>query len=98
MAEIVWSSRARNDLASIADYLAEDSPRAARVWLGRINRAVDRLEDFPNSGRIVPEYGDAEIRELIIGNYRVVYRVTTLGVEIARVWHGARPFTHDSMT
>jgi toxin ParE1/3/4 len=97
VADIVWGIRARNDVASIAEYIAEDSPRAAGVWVARISRAVERLRDFPTSGRIVPEYGDAEIRELIVGNYRIVYRVSATVVEIARVWHGARPLTRESI-
>jgi addiction module RelE/StbE family toxin len=97
VAEVVWGARARNDLASIAEYIAEDSPRAARAWIARIDRAVERLKDFPDSGRIVPEYGDAGIRELIVGNYRIVYRVGAMGVEIARVWHGARLLTPENI-
>ena len=65
--------------------------------MARIYRAVERLKDFPASGRIVPEYRDADIRELIIGNYRIIYRVSAIGVEIARVWHSARPLTRDSI-
>ncbi|MGH2587168.1 MAG: type II toxin-antitoxin system RelE/ParE family toxin [Dehalococcoidia bacterium] len=98
MADVVWGARARNDLASTAEYIAQDSPRAARAWMTRVIRATERLQDAPLSGRIVPEYDEHEIRELIVGNYRIIYRVTALGVEIARVWHGARSLTRDSIT
>jgi toxin ParE1/3/4 len=65
--------------------------------MARIIRAAERLSGTPQSGRIVPEFGESEIREIIVGNYRIIYQVTALGVEIARVWHGARPLTPDSI-
>jgi toxin ParE1/3/4 len=52
--------------------------------------AVERLADFPNSGRVVPELKDPAIREIIFGNYRIVYRVKGDLVEVLTVYHGAR--------
>jgi plasmid stabilization system protein ParE len=53
--------------------------------------AVDRLALFPERGRVVPELPHAGLRELIVGSYRVVYRVQEAeGVEIVTVFHGAR--------
>jgi plasmid stabilization system protein ParE len=97
VADVVWSPRARSDLASTTEYIAQDSPRAARAWAARIVQAAERLGDIPLSGRAVPEYGELGLREVVVGNYRIVYRVTALGVEIARVWHGARPLTPESI-
>ncbi|MCF8111459.1 MAG: type II toxin-antitoxin system RelE/ParE family toxin [Desulfobacteraceae bacterium] len=53
---------------------------------------MERLVDFPESGRIVPEFGDPGIREVIRKPFRIVYRVRndTNAVEIIRVWHAAR--------
>ena len=53
---------------------------------------IDRLQEFPESGRIVPEYRNAVIREIIFRPYRIVYRVhpDSKVCEIARVWHSAR--------
>ena len=45
---------------------------------------------FPRSGRIVPEVGDPAIREILLGNYRIVYRIKSGAVEILAVHHGAR--------
>jgi plasmid stabilization system protein ParE len=56
---------------------------------------VDRLQDHPLSGRVVPELGDTSIREVIHGNYRIVYRLRHDVVEIATVFHGARLFRLD---
>ena len=52
--------------------------------------AVERLADFPNSGRIVPELKDPAIREILFGSYRIVYRVKGDVVEVLTVYHGAR--------
>jgi toxin ParE1/3/4 len=54
--------------------------------------AVERLEAYPLSGRVVPEVGDDTLREVLHGNYRIVYRVRTELVEIVTVFHGARLF------
>lgn len=52
--------------------------------------AVGRLANFPNSGRVVPEIKDPGIREIILGSYRIVYRVKGDLVELLTVYHGAR--------
>jgi plasmid stabilization system protein ParE len=52
---ILWSPQALSDLESIRDYIAHDSPRYAELVLRRLVAAVDRLEEFPKSGRVVPE-------------------------------------------
>ncbi len=74
MTAIVWSPQSVLDLESIRSYIAHDSPRYAELMVRRLVAAVDRLEDFPESGRIVPERNVEDIREVIVGSYRVVYR------------------------
>jgi toxin ParE1/3/4 len=51
---------------------------------------VERLADFPNSGRVVPELKDPAIREILFGSYRIVYRVKGDLVEVLTVYHGSR--------
>jgi toxin ParE1/3/4 len=70
--------------------MAHDSPAAAQAFARRVRAAVVRLADFPLSGRVVPEYGRQRIREIIVGNYRIIYRYSPEEVEIATVLHGAR--------
>ena len=53
-------------------------------------RKVQKLKDFPQSGRMVPEAEDPVIREVILGNYRIVYRTHKELVEILTIYHGAR--------
>ena len=53
-------------------------------------QAVDRVAAFPHSGRMVPELGDPAVREIILGNYRLVYRRKARTVELLTVYHGSR--------
>ncbi len=90
--KLIWSPSARLDLKDIATFIAEDSPSAAERFVRSLFQAVERLGDFPESGRIVPEFGDPDIREVIRKPCRIVYRVRRRKrtLEIARVWHAAR--------
>jgi len=90
--KLIWSPTARFDVKDIAAFIAEDSASAAERFVRSLLQAVERLADFPESGRIVPEFGDPAIREVIRKPCRIVYRVDHRNriVEIARVWHAAR--------
>jgi toxin ParE1/3/4 len=90
MAEIRWTLQAANDLEAIVEFIAADSRHYAQLLAINVLKAVDRLAGLPRSGRIVPELGDSSIREIILGNYRVIYRVRQDVVEILAVYHGAR--------
>ncbi|MET3998034.1 type II toxin-antitoxin system RelE/ParE family toxin [Marinobacterium sp. MBR-109] len=71
--KIVWSPLALVRVEDTARYIAEDNPDAAVRWVEDLFSAVERLADFPESGRMVPELGSPRIRELIFGTYRVIY-------------------------
>lgn len=90
MAKIRWSVTARTDLQEIESYIARDSVVYAVRQVDRIVQAVESLEAFPLKGRIVPELGRNDMRELIYGSYRVVYLLQEKDVNIVRVVHGAR--------
>jgi len=89
---LIWSPSARLDLRDIAAFISEDSLLAAERFIGSLFGVVERLADFPDSGRIVPELDDPAIREVIRRPCRIVYRVDRRKqtVEIVRVWHAAR--------
>ena len=89
-----WSPRSISDLEAIAAYISRDSPAYADIVVQRIVASVVRLASFPQSGRIVPEFGRPDLREVIVRPYRVVYRVRQAAVEIATVVHAARLFRH----
>jgi plasmid stabilization system protein ParE len=90
--KVVWTLRSREDLRNIAVFIARDNSAAALRLGDSIFQRVDSLQNFPELGRIVPERSQPAIREIVVGNYRIVYRVRhdQKTVEILRVWHGAR--------
>lgn len=69
--KIVWSPLALERVEEIAQYIAGDKPAAAIKWFNELFTTVERLADFPESGRIVPEVGVHRIREILFGAYRV---------------------------
>jgi plasmid stabilization system protein ParE len=90
MARVIWSAGATSSLRVIERYIAQDSERHAHALVDRIVAATRRLADFPESGRVVPEQSDPHRRELIVGDYRVFYRLVGPDVYITNIRHGAR--------
>ena len=95
MTTIRWTEQAVADLEAIRDYVARDSVKYATLLVERLIASLDRVSHFPESGRVVPEYQRQEIREIILGSYRVVYRLRTGTAEVLTVFHGARLFPDD---
>jgi plasmid stabilization system protein ParE len=87
---IVWSSRAAQDLDSITDYIAADSPAYAGAVLKNIVNQTRILARFPQAGRKVREFDDENIRELIVYSYRIIYRLQPEEALIVAVIHGKR--------
>jgi toxin ParE1/3/4 len=85
-----WTRTAIGHLASIYEYISQDSPRYAKRMVDRITTKSQRIATFPQSGQMVPEYQDPQIREIIEGSYRVIYRASVEDVQILAVIHGAR--------
>jgi toxin ParE1/3/4 len=90
MAEVRWTPQAADDLDAIAEFISQDSPHYSSLFVLDILYAVDRLIQFPNSGRVVPEINDPLVREVILGSYRIIYRLRQDIVEILTVFHGSR--------
>lgn len=78
-------------LEDICDYIARDSELYACLFAQKVNSIVKSMPDFPRAGRVVPEYGDENLREKIYKNYRIVYRLKGDFIEIAAICHCARP-------
>jgi toxin ParE1/3/4 len=87
---ITWSPQSLRDLESIHAYIAGDSFRYADLTIRRIVAAVERLAALPESGRMVPERNQHDTREVIVGGFRVVYRLRPQAVEIVTVFRGSR--------
>lgn len=95
---IVWSPLAMDRTTEIAEYIARDSPSAAAKWVETLFSKVELLAAAPESGRIVPEVNRVEIRELISGNYRIIYRVEQNRISILTVRHGRQILPVDEVT
>jgi len=83
-----WSEHAVAQLAAVAEYVSLSSPVYAEQLVDRIARRLDQAREFPESGRVVPEFARGEIRELIESPYRLVYRVRPDAIEVLSVLHG----------
>lgn len=90
MGKITWSVLARQDLWEIHDYIAGDSPFYAEKTIEKFFERVAILEKLPQIGRTVPEFEDETIRELVEGNYRIVYWLQDKNITVLRVHHSAR--------
>lgn len=90
--KVKWTPRASFLLDEVAQRLAEESPAAAGKLVGDLLEAAESLSALSDRGRQVPEIGDAEYRELLIRDYRLVYRVRADEVQIFALVHGARDF------
>ncbi|MCL6573436.1 MAG: type II toxin-antitoxin system RelE/ParE family toxin [Bacillus sp. (in: Bacteria)] len=92
MVDLRWAESAVKDLEDICNYIANDSEEYARNFARRIIDTIETITTFPNSGRIVPEFNNDRIREKILLNYRIIYRINGSRMEIIRIIHHARDF------
>lgn len=90
MAQINWTKKSLKDLRAINDYISLDSEFYASRFISKLIHRVDQLIEFPESGRVVPEKNEPEIRELIEGNYRIFYRLRKEKITILRIHNSAR--------
>jgi toxin ParE1/3/4 len=90
--QVALSPSARADLRDIVRYISLDSPDHALRFGQFLVSHTKSLAEFPELGRVVPEFGDTLTREIIVRSYRIVYRVNHSErlVEVVRFWHAAR--------
>ena len=88
--EIVWTLRATADLESIVEYIFRDSEFYATAVAREVIAAARSLTTFAERGRMVPEYEDPTVREIIVRRYRLIYRVKSERIEVLRIIHGAQ--------
>ena len=85
---IVWSPLAIDRASEIAGYIAQDKPSAAEKWIKKVFSKVEQLKTSPEIGRIVPEISNNQFREIIYGNYRIIYRIEARQISILTIRHG----------
>ena len=81
----------RRQFLDAISYVRRESPVAAATFRQRAEAALRRLESFPESGRVLPEFPDLPYREVILRPYRFFYQIRDPIVWVAAVWHGAQP-------
>ena len=85
-----FTPSARLQFLEAIAYIQRDKPLAARAFRQRAEKVLRRLEGYPESGRLIPEFPDLPHREVIVSPYRFFYRVEKKTVWIVAVWHGAQ--------
>lgn len=87
-----WTERAAIDLIVIGDYIAADNPAAARSWVERLRQRAIKAAKIPLAGRVVPELGRDDVREVFQRTYRIVYKIVDDGIVVLTVFEGHRSF------
>lgn len=87
---VIWHPEAFEDIEGIASHIAIDSPAYASAFVQKIVSRAHELRQFPFRGRAVPEWDDEAVREVYVGNYRLIYLVRENHVRILTVIHGAQ--------
>jgi toxin ParE1/3/4 len=85
--KVQWAPLAIERVAEIAAYIAEDNPTASEKWIRNAFARVGQLGRFPKSGRPIPETPRADIRELVWGNFRIIYRLDPGQISILTIRH-----------
>ncbi len=94
MVQINWTYQAKEDLKGIAEYISRDSKRYARLQIEKLKNRIEILKLQIYSGRIVPEINKENIRELIEGNYRIIYIIVAdKQIDILTIHHSSRDLT-----
>lgn len=85
-----WTARAETRLDAIHAYIAQENPSAAvRLVQAMLSRS-QQIGEFPSSGRRVPDYARDDVRELIEGDYRIIYLILADRIDVLAVMHGAQ--------
>lgn len=93
MVELRWLKSAKDDLKDIYEFIAADSKKYASFQVQQIRNRTNILKTHPKSGKVVEEFQDDTIREIVSGHYRVFYRIISEKlIHILLVHHGARKF------
>ncbi|HCL00096.1 MAG TPA: plasmid stabilization protein [Candidatus Marinimicrobia bacterium] len=88
--KIIWTREALENIIEIEEYIYQDNPSKATEFTDFLIDKCEYLINNPEIGRIVPELSDPRIRELIVKNYRIVYRYIDEKIQILTVFEGHR--------
>ena len=86
--KITWAPRAKRRAGEYGEHIAQDNEEAAYAWLVGIFEEVERLKDFPEQGRVVPEIGRPDVREIFYKSHRIIYKIGSRRIRIVTIRHG----------
>ena len=95
--KVVWTERAWKRLTEIEAFVARDNPAAATRFVDKLVARGDALGRYPDRGRKLPEIPESGLRELVVDNYRIVYRRTSNTIEVLTVFEGHRLLRGDEL-
>lgn len=87
---VIWSDEAKADLRRVFEFIAKDSKHYGHKVTQEIAAKTDILDELPRIGRVVPEIGDENVREISIYSYRIIYEITGQNIFILAVAHKRR--------
>ncbi|GAC1369851.1 MAG: type II toxin-antitoxin system RelE/ParE family toxin [Aquirhabdus sp.] len=90
MAQVIWTDSAQHDLSEIAEYIAVNNLPSSMKLIQTILSKVIRLENFPESGRMIPELASLSYREIIVNPCRILYKVEGDNIFILHVMRQER--------
>ena len=85
-----WTRGAVEDLREIRSFIAQDNLPAAQRWVARLRRRAVLAAEQPTAGRVVPEFGRDDVREVFVRSYRIVYRILANEIHVLTVFEGGR--------
>lgn len=88
--KVRFTREGRHQFLCGLEYIRRDNPTAAFKFRKRAEAVLRRLEDFPESGRVIPEFAELPFREVIVPPYRFFYRIAEDCCWVVSVWHGAQ--------
>ena len=88
--KVYWTDTAKLHLTEIQKYISQHSKFYAKPTIDALTKKSIQLSIFPLSGRVVPEFKIEQIRELIEGQYRIIYYIKPEQIDVVAVIHGSR--------
>lgn len=93
--KLIWSNDSLDDVDRIREYIGQDAEFYAQIFIDKIIQMTDKLLTFPKLGRVVPEFQNVNIREIIYRNYRIIYELEEERIVILSVLHGGKLIDED---
>jgi toxin ParE1/3/4 len=94
---VIWTPQAKCDLREIKRYISRDAPSTARAFIRRIQEPVRKVGTMPTAAARVQEVARDDVREVYVGDYRIIFRIRESDVRILAVMHGAQLVREDKL-